>query len=91
MFFCVPLQSAAPAEPVRRAAHDGAVEGLNSRVRRCVLLEIATLVEPLRRAAHDGALEGPISRVRRLVFTQTTNTFPVLAVVAYRAKVHVWP
>ena len=57
----------------------------------CVPLQIATPVEPVRRAAHNGALEGPISRVRRLVFTQTTNTFPVLAVVAYRAKVHVWP
>ena len=57
LFFCVPLESGTPVEPVRRAADDGAVEGLNSRVRRCVLLEIASIVEPLRRAAHDGAVE----------------------------------
>ena len=87
----MPLEIATLVEPLRPAAHDGAVEAPFSRVHRCVLIQIAARFEPVRRAAHNGALEGPISRVRRLVFTQTTNTFPVLAVVAYRAKVHVWP
>ena len=60
----MPLQSAAPAEPVRRAAHDGAVEGLVASVGPHVSLQVGLVT---KRLLADLADEGLFPRVHQKV------------------------